>query len=135
MSMRSRRRSAMSTAIQAEQSARNSQAALRSTENQPLDAAAALGEPKPILFDSSCGEPIAWGYGPFPAPTPNIPGETYRHYATLGAPYYYITRSLTRRDAVALYGPIVDEERGPKGGFRSITFGTKKFVCRWLNRH
>lgn len=47
--------------------------------------------------------------------------------------WYLITKTLTRQEAIATYGPETDIERGPRGGFKTITFGTTKFCTAWLD--
>ena len=88
----------------------------------------------PQLYDSNCGEPIAWGY------------KILRHlgedkwqkigeYGRLECNYpswFVITKFLTREEAIEKYGEVTSEERGPRGGFRSITFGSKNFCRREL---
>ena len=37
---------------------------------------------------------------------------------------------LTRAVAEQVYGQVTEEERGPRGGWRSITFGTTRFASR-----
>lgn len=65
-----------------------------------------------ILYDSWCGEPLQFGY--------------YEN----GKPI--ITDSLTREKAIEKYGPITNEEFGPKGGWKSVTFGTTKFISKLM---
>ena len=36
----------------------------------------------------------------------------------------------TGDNAIKKYGKITNEELGPRGGFRSVTFGDKKFISR-----
>ena len=43
-----------------------------------------------------------------------------------------VTKKLTRGEAKSKYGPITDEEFGPRGGWKSITFGKKKFTSNYM---
>jgi len=44
--------------------------------------------------------------------------------------WFVLDKRLTREDAIAKYGKITDEEFGPRGGYKSVTFGDKKFISR-----
>lgn len=94
-----------------------------------------LGNYGPQLFDSGCGEPVAWGYKIYSHLGEELWGEIQRY----GAPeclepgkWVLVTRYLTHEEAIQKYGAVTEEERGPRGGFRSITFGKKKFLSRRL---
>lgn len=101
----------------------------------PVGFEAELGGYGPQLYDQNCGVPLGWGF---------------RLLRQLGEPrlqqlrthgelvcismgnWALITKWLTAAEAIAEYGPITSVERGPRGGFRAITFGTKRFVSRRL---
>lgn len=93
----------------------------------------ALGEYDVIEWDLECGEPLAWGW-PIIA---RLSEDQFNELHTM-APLICITfrqwavvdSTLTIEMAVEKYGPIVERERGPRGGFISVTFGEKKFVSR-----
>ena len=42
--------------------------------------------------------------------------------------WIYIDRKVTREECIKLYGPITEEVYGPRGGWKSVTFGTTKFI-------
>lgn len=44
----------------------------------------------------------------------------------------YLDKVITRDECVKLYGEITHEEFGPRGGWKSITFGTTKFISDYL---
>jgi hypothetical protein len=44
--------------------------------------------------------------------------------------WYLITKNLTPQEAIEKYGKPTEYITGPKGGFRSITFGKKKFMSK-----
>ncbi len=47
--------------------------------------------------------------------------------------WYLITKVLTPEEARAQYGEVTDLELGPRGGFRGVTFGSKKFGSKRLD--
>ncbi len=42
------------------------------------------------------------------------------------------TSELTRSMAIKKYGPVTDEVFGPRGGWKSVTFGKTRFNSRSL---
>ncbi len=93
-----------------------------------------LSEFKPCVFDSYCGEPISWGF----EFVNRMSEEEFeklqsKHKVECCYPrWFLITKKLTKEEAIIKYGEITDIELGPRGGFRSITFGDKKFLNREL---
>jgi hypothetical protein len=89
---------------------------------------------KPCLFDSACGEPVAWGF--------EIVGrldsdgfERLKQFGDLECyeqKWFLIIKHLTRTEAIERYGKVSAEEFGPRGGWRSVTFGEKKFMSKFL---
>lgn len=87
----------------------------------------------PVLFDPYCQEPIAWGFE-----IRKYLGEIrFKELRTHGElvcvherRWVLVMESLTTDAARAKYGAPTAEERGPQGGFRSITYGTKQFIDR-----
>ena len=47
--------------------------------------------------------------------------------------WFLITKKLTIKEAVEKYGTITELAVGPRGGFKSVTFGEKKFITRQLD--
>ena len=88
----------------------------------------------PCLFDSACGEPVAWGFKILR----RLGDDRFNALAQFGKlecsyPHWFlIVKELTREEAVAKYGAISAEEFGPRGGWKSITFGDKKFLSKRL---
>lgn len=86
------------------------------------------------LYDSSCGEPVAWGF----KITQHLDENRFSAlsaYGTLECSYpiwFLIVKTLTRDEAIAKYGPVTAEEFGPRGGWRSVTFGQKRFLSKKL---
>lgn len=97
-----------------------------------------LGTYGVMFHDSSCGEPIAWGY-PVVAHLGNELWAEISKYGSLecnhsfpSSQWYLITKTLTPEEAVEKYGQITDLELGPRGGFRSVTYGDKNFISKRL---
>lgn len=76
-----------------------------------------------VLFDGWCGEPIAWARIGEP-----VIGQEWTEHGPVA-----VTERLTPAEAVRKYGPISEVVVGPNGGFESVTYGTKKFVCRFVD--
>jgi hypothetical protein len=85
-----------------------------------------------VIEDGWCGEPIGWGF----RITRHLGEERFRELAKFGnleclsssGQWVVMTRKLTREEAAQKYGEITNEEFGPRGGWRSVTFGDKKFI-------
>lgn len=93
-----------------------------------------LSKYKPCLFDSYCGEPVGWGFE-IKKRMPEDMFNGLRQFGSLECIYptwFLITKYLTRREAIEKYGDVTEEDRGPRGGFRSITFGKKTFMRKEL---
>lgn len=88
------------------------------------------------IYDSYCDEPVAWGY----YLNRNMPSESFNELRSLGTveyidddkTWFLITRVLTREEAIIKYGQITEEIFGPRGGWKSVTFGSKKFSSKRL---
>lgn len=90
-----------------------------------------LGEYGGHLKDHASKEIIGYGY-----PITGTLGEDmWKELSAFGKQifdpkaklWYLIVYSLTREQAIAKYGPVTHEEYGPRGGWKSVTFGTTKF--------
>jgi hypothetical protein len=105
---------------------------------------------KPCLLDSSCSEPIGWGYeltwperlspelfdeigmyGVWDA-RPRDPQEFFGKPCPSVAQWFLITKYLSLDEAQRVYGENVTYERGPRGGFRSMTVGKMRFNIELL---
>ncbi|MFI7003619.1 hypothetical protein [Nocardia sp. NPDC050175] len=76
-----------------------------------------------VLKDMWCGEPVAWARV----------GESVIGQEWTGQGYVAVTERLSPAEAVRKYGPITEVELGRNGGFRSVTYGTTKFICRFVD--
>ena len=107
--------------------------------NQAMIEKYGLGKFGPVLNDSGCGEPVAWGH-PITRRLGEKTFEELRKYGALeyGSPgrldgtWLLVTKRLSKAEAIEKYGPITHEERGPRGGFRFDIYGDKKFFSKLI---
>jgi hypothetical protein len=109
----------------------------------PPDLRRFFGPYGPQFFDGSCGEPIAWGH----AVLARMDEENWKIAAEYGQlecdhgsgnwplkfNWFLISKRLTPEEARKQYGEVNAVETGPRGGFRSVTYGTKRFISRRLD--
>lgn len=89
---------------------------------------------QPCLYDSCAGEAVAWGFKLIRRMSDER-FQSLHQYGELHCTYpdwFLITRKLTRVEAIARYGDVSDEKFGPRGGWKSVTFGTKRFCSQFL---
>lgn len=103
---------------------------------KPAEFEDVLGDFGPQLFDGYCAEPIGWGF----KVTSWVGEERWAELQKQGSleclnwkppahgEYALITKWLTPDDALQKYGEVTDFDIGPNGGFRSVTYGDKKFL-------
>jgi hypothetical protein len=93
-----------------------------------------LSEETYPLVDAWCGKPIAY----YRMLTHQLPESTFGKirskllYSNGMERWLYITKKVTREECITLYGEITEEEYGPRGGWKSVTFGTTKFKHDFL---
>lgn len=93
-----------------------------------------LGSYGIAFYDGNCGEPIAWGFKIIR----RLGDERFNELRKFGPleciypDWYLVTKTLSREEAIKKYGDIKEEVFGPKGGWKSVTFGEKKFVSKLL---
>jgi hypothetical protein len=86
------------------------------------------------LTDSLSREPVAWGRKIIE----RLGEDAFNELKTTCGTHFYhgdwfvITKRLTRDDAIEKYGEVTDEEFGPRGGWKSVTFGETKFNTKSL---
>ncbi len=99
------------------------------------DALSAYG---PQIYDPICAEIVGWGHRLIKW----LIKEDFEHlrysssYGTIycyGGSWYLIIKWLTPQEAIEKYGKMTHLEIGPKGGFRSVTYGEKKFITREMD--
>ncbi len=89
----------------------------------------------PRVCDMSCGETVGWGFRIVQRLSDERLAELRKYgdiHCFSAGDWALITRWLTYHEALGLYGHVTNVERGPRGGFRSITFGAKRFSHRRL---
>lgn len=93
-----------------------------------------LGAYDAVIFDGYCGEPVGWGFRLLR----HIGEERFNELRKFGEleclypDWYLVVKKLSREQAIELYGEITAEEFGPRGGWKSTTFGIKKFGSTYL---
>ncbi|WEK34678.1 MAG: hypothetical protein P0Y53_19505 [Candidatus Pseudobacter hemicellulosilyticus] len=90
-----------------------------------------------VIFDSYCGEPVAWGFKLTNYLGEDLFNELGKHGRIVCVDGYksvwaLVIKTLSREEAATLYGEITNEEIGPRGGWKSTTFGQKTFVNPYL---
>lgn len=101
---------------------------------KPIGYENELSSYQAILFDSWCGEAVAWRFKIIKY----LGEERFNDLHQYGELVYtdldwaIVMKSLTRLDAKEKYGEITEEIFGPKGGWKSVTFGDKKFCSKHL---
>ena len=87
-----------------------------------------------VAYDACCGEPVAWGFKVIRHLGDerfNLLRSKYNlEYVSNG--WVLIVKELTRDEAMQKYGAITAEEFGPRGGWKSVVFGEKKFFSKQL---
>jgi hypothetical protein len=84
------------------------------------------------LVDSWSGKPVARVRY-----VRDMPTELFNQHrdkmvcVTIGM-WGYLEMVVTREECIERYGKITDEEYGPRGGWKSVTFGTTKFISKYL---
>lgn len=89
----------------------------------------------PCVLDAYCGESVGWGFK-IQRRLERDRLEVLRAYGSLECCYsehlqpqwYLVTHWLSRDEAQRKYGDITHETFGPRGGWKSVTFGTKTFM-------
>jgi len=96
-----------------------------------------LGDYGGAAYDSYCGEPVSWGFKILH----HLGEEKWSRLGKFGkldcigfpGTWYLVVDELTPERAIKKYGKVTDLELGPRGGFKSVTYGEKKFLSRMLN--
>lgn len=91
----------------------------------------------PVGYDAHCGEPFVWGFKILRYLGEDL-FQQLRSVARveyIGDAYCVICEILTREKAIKLYGDVTEEVFGPRGGWKSVTFGNKTFVNRYMKQY
>ena len=102
--------------------------------DKPLGYETELGPYGPCIFDGWCGETIAWGFRIVSRLGDDRFNALMGHGSVecVGGDWFLIVRKLTRSEAAGKLGDVTDEEFGPRGGWKSVTFGETKFISRQM---
>lgn len=106
----------------------------------PERYAAYLGPYQEVIYDAACGKPIGWGR--YLIAKERLGNELfdrigkecrgqwqYLQPESFGnRKWALVDRWLTQEEAVELYGSQTAIVLGPRGGFKSITYGTTTFI-------
>ena len=100
--------------------------------NKPAGYENDLGPYTELMVDSSCGETISWG---FPIQRHlgdrfNALGEHGKLQCLRAGSWALVTKRLTHEEAIEKYGEVTEQPTGPLGGWRSITYGSTRFLSR-----
>lgn len=104
--------------------------------NKPVGFEEVLGGYGAQLFDSWSGEPVSWGFKITKRIDDDAKWNELKKHGKLecnhGYPssWFLIVKELTVDEAVAKYGEITSMVVGPRGGFRTVTYGDKTFCSR-----
>lgn len=103
-------------------------------EEKPKGFESELAEFAPVIFDGFSGEPIGWGFRIIT----HLGEQRFNELRKFGEleciypTWYLVTKKLSREEAIGKYGEITEEVFGPRGGWKSVTFGTKRFISNYL---
>jgi len=93
-----------------------------------------LGEHGVCSTDSCCGEPVTWGWkvvkrldGDWVEFCKAAEGAGMKVQCLGEGAWSVVSHTLTEEEAIEKYGEVTNVERGPRGGFKSATYGEKKF--------
>lgn len=107
-----------------------------SEDRKPTGFEDDLGQYETLYQDSTCGEPIMWGW----KIVRPLSEERFTELKSCGMEvlclakgnWVVAARRLRHADAIAAYGPVTDEEFGPRGAWKSTTYGRHKFGSRYM---
>ena len=112
----------------------------RNPRDKPLGYEDDLSDYGPQITDGYCGKTTGWGF----AILQHLEEERFNALGRAGSlecvqgehlesHWYLITDWLTPEEAVQEYGPVKELVLGPMKGFRSVTYGEKKFASKRLD--
>jgi hypothetical protein len=84
------------------------------------------------LVDSWSGKPVAKVRYVIEMPSELFNEHRHKMVCVTVGMWAYVDSIVTREECVELYGPITEEVYGPRGGWKSVTFGTTKFKSEYL---
>ncbi len=94
-----------------------------------------LSEYGVVCYDYNCGQPIGWGF----KIRSHLGEERFSALGKYGkleclelGNYVLVIKWMTPEEAIEKYGPITHQLFGPQGGWKSVTYGTTKFMNKQL---
>jgi hypothetical protein len=104
----------------------------------------ALGEHETLYWDSTCKEPIMWGWkivkkldeDMFTRLKSEAEVECIGVGASPGSSpvWVVVSHHLTSEEAIEKYGAVLKVENGPRGGWKSTTYSSgKTFTSRYMS--
>jgi hypothetical protein len=112
----------------------------RNPRDKPVGYEDDLSDYGPQVTDGYCGKTIGWGFGIIRYLPQNSFSELGKfgsleciQGSNLESHWFVITDWLTPEEAIGEYGPVRELVLGPQKGFRSVTYGEKKFVNKRLD--
>jgi hypothetical protein len=109
----------------------------KNISEMPAELRSFFGAYGPQFYDGYCGEPVAWGH-PVLKRMDDARWQEASEYgdlqcAHLSGRWFLITKWLTVQEAQEKYGEVKNLELGPRGGFRTATYGDKRFASKRLD--
>lgn len=98
-----------------------------------------LGEYGPQVLDKNAGVCVGYGHAIIGE---KLGEDAWRELSAYGKQVYVnpgpqgywvlVTQVLTKAEAIQTYGPITNVQYGPRGGFKSVTYGQTTFVDKLM---
>jgi len=88
------------------------------------------------ITDGSCSEPIMWGHRIVSRMGEELFNKVRANcrLECIEFDWFIITKVLSREEAIEKYGEITNEEFGVRGGWKSVTFGNKRFISKTMRK-
>jgi len=99
---------------------------------RPTEFVKYLGPYEAVGYDAACGEPIAWGFSlrrRLDDAQWNALSE-HGEMECFGNSWALVVKRLTHLEAIEKYGGVSECPTGPRGGWRSITYGKRQFLSK-----
>jgi hypothetical protein len=115
----------------------------QSRPKKPAGYEDALGEYETLYWDSTCREPIMWGWKIVKQldearfaelkTVANVECVGVGPSSPKGGLWVVVDQWLTAEEAVERYGAVTNISSGPRGGWKSTTYGSTTFTSRWMS--
>lgn len=109
-------------------------------QNIPEKFHSFLGPYEVQVVDPTCGEVVGYGHKILE----KLGEELWQELGQYGKLTYVmpdrktppfwalLTKTVTREELLAKHGPVTEEVFGPRGGWKSVTFGNVKYTAKEL---